>query len=99
MVKTSTILSWLLLVMIVVLLLGTIGFRQIFGLSWIDSFHNTTMYASGLGPLFEARTKEAKLFSSIYALIGGLTFVAVAAGLIQRILDIELLNDDDETLL
>jgi len=88
--ETSRIFAWLFIIMIILLLVGTLGFRHISRISWIDSFHSSAMYVSGLGPLTVVETNEAKLFSSIYALMSGIFFIALAAAFIQRITSINL---------
>ena len=88
--ETSRILMWLFVLGITILIIGTYGFHYISRLNWIDSFHNASMYASGMGPLFKMKTNEAKIFSSIYALIASLFFIAIVAALIQRTININL---------
>lgn len=59
--------------------IGTIGYRFIGGLNWIDGFHMACMILTGMGPVAEMHTNEAKLFSSFYALYSGVAFLSVTA--------------------
>jgi len=38
------------------LIVGIVGYRRLFGLSWIDAFVNASMMLSGMGPLTSPRT-------------------------------------------
>jgi hypothetical protein len=57
--------------------LGTIGYRVLADLSWIDAFLNASMIASGMGPVDSMSTTSAKLFAAVYALFSGFIFVGV----------------------
>ena len=60
------------------LLVGIVGYRRLFGLSWIDAFVNASMILSGMGPLASPPTVGAKLFAGLYALYSGLAVLAIA---------------------
>src|SRR3954468_23292862 len=67
------------LVLIVVSLgIGMIGYRESMGMAWIDAFVNASMILSGMGPLAEPQTVAAKLFAGTYALFSGLAVLAIA---------------------
>jgi hypothetical protein len=56
----------------VTLLVGTLGYRGIAHLAWIDAFHQASLLMSGMGPLEESGwSTGAKLFDSVYALFCG----------------------------
>lgn len=74
----------LLVLLISVLVIGTLGFIQFADLSFIDALHTSSLYASGLGPSIQLQTTRGKAFSTLYALIAGLFFVAVVAFFIQN---------------
>ena len=57
---------------------GMLGYRELFGLSWIDAFVNSAMILSGMGPLDQPQTFSAKLFAGAYALYSGLAVLAIA---------------------
>lgn len=73
---------------IIVGVIGLMGFMYIFGLSWLDAFHNTAMYISGMGPIAEAQTPSQKVFASFYSILGGFLFLGVAIYLIDEIVDV-----------
>ena len=59
--------------------IGTVGYRLLAGLDWIDSFHMACLILTGMGPVIEMKTVTAKLFSSFYALYSGLAFLSITA--------------------
>lgn len=58
---------------------GTLGYRWIAGLSWIDAFYMASMILTGMGPVVEMQHTGAKLFSSLYALYSGVAFLSITA--------------------
>ncbi len=52
-----------------ILVVGTVGFHLVAGLSPIDSFYFESMLATGQGPPFSLTTDGAKIFASIMAFI------------------------------
>jgi hypothetical protein len=73
-------------------LIGTMGYKYFGALNWLDSFYMACMILTGMGPVAEMTTNQAKLFSSFYALYSGVAFLSVAAvffaPVIHRILHI-----------
>lgn len=66
-----------LLILLIWMGIGVVGFCLTAGASWIDAFHNSAMLLSGMGPVLQDYpTVGAKLFSSFYALFGGIVFIA-----------------------
>ena len=57
---------------------GVLGYHEIAGLGWIDSFLNASMLLGGMGPVAELQTAGAKLFAALYALFSGLAFLVFA---------------------
>ena len=55
--------------------IGTPGYHYFGQLNWLDSFHMSCMILTGMGPVAEMVTQEAKLFSSFYALFSGVAFI------------------------
>src|SRR6187402_485623 len=62
---------------IIALYLGMCGYHYLEGLPWIDSFLNSSMILSGMGPVNGMKTEAGKLFAGCYALFSGLTFIAI----------------------
>lgn len=74
---TSTVFG--LIVIIVSLLIGVIGYHYFFNIGWLDSLVNASMILTGMGPVDKAVTDGAKLFSSFYAIYSGVAFLTSVA--------------------
>jgi hypothetical protein len=59
--------------------IGVLGYHFIGGLNAIDSFHMACMILTGMGPVVEMPSNDAKLFSSFYALYSGVAFLSITA--------------------
>ncbi len=59
--------------------IGTLGYHHFAQLDWLDSFHMASMILTGMGPVAEMKTENAKIFSSFYALYSGITFLSITA--------------------
>jgi hypothetical protein len=57
---------------------GTVGYRVLAHLPWVDAFLNASMILGGMGPVDRMDTTGAKLFAALYALFSGLVFIGVA---------------------
>ena len=68
-----------LLLIFVSVSIGTTGYHIFGQLGWLDSFHMACMILTGMGPIAEMTTREAKLFSSFYALYSGVAFLSITA--------------------
>jgi hypothetical protein len=72
--------------------IGVIGYHFLGHLNIIDSFHMACMILTGMGPVAEMKTDEAKFFSSFYALYSGVAFLSITAvffaPIIHRVLHI-----------
>ncbi len=68
-----------LLLIIASVFIGTIGYRYIGDLPWLDSFYMACMILTGMGPVAEMTSTQAKLFSSFYALYSGVAFLSITA--------------------
>ena len=60
---------------------GMLGYHWFEHLSWLDAFLNAAMILGGMGPVNEVQSAAGKLFAGCYALFSGLIFL-VAAGLL-----------------
>jgi hypothetical protein len=78
-------------------LIGVIGYSYYGRLNMVDSFYMSCMILTGMGPVVELTTREAKLFSSFYALYSGVAFLSITAvffaPIIHRLLHIFHLED------
>lgn len=86
--KDVNIILFSLILFIIVLLLGTLGYFYLFGLSWLDSFYSATLILTAITIEFEAMTKGQKIFILIYALIAVVIFLSVANSTMNRIFDL-----------
>ena len=79
--------------------LGTVGYHHFGQTPWLDSFHMACMILTGMGPVVEMNTSNAKIFSSIYALYSGVAFLSITAvflsPIIHRLLHILHVEEDD----
>jgi len=64
-----------LLIMLVCLFIGILGYHFTARVEWLDSLHNASMILSGMGPVVEIKTVAGKWFSSMYALFSGVVFI------------------------
>jgi hypothetical protein len=67
------------LLILISVTIGTLGYHYFSHLGWIDSFHMSCMILTGMGPVEEMTTDQAKLFSSFYALYSGVAFLSITA--------------------
>ena len=76
-----------------------VGYHQIAGLAWIDSFQNAAMILAGMGPVDQMTTTSAKLFAGLYAIFSGLVFLTimgiVLAPILHRVMHRFHLADED----
>lgn len=80
--------------------IGTVGYRQLANLNWIDSFYMACMILTGMGPTINMDSDAAKLFSSFYALYSGVVFLGITAvffaPVIHRLLHILHVESEEE---
>ena len=63
------------LILLICLIIGILGYHYLANIPWLDSLHNASMILSGMGPVAEIKTVDGKLFSSFYALFSGVVFI------------------------
>jgi hypothetical protein len=74
------------LVLIVVsLFIGMLGYRVLEGLSWIDGFLDAAMLLGGMGPVHVPVTYGGKLFAGLYALYCGLVVIFITGMLLAPV--------------
>ena|SRR5437868_6400497 len=64
-------------ILIISLAIGILGYHGFEGLSWIDATLNASMILGGMGPVSDLHTTGGKLFASAYALFSGLVIIAL----------------------
>ena len=67
------------MIIIVSLFIGIVGYHSLNGLSWIDSLLNASMILAGMGPVDKMNGDAAKIFSSLYAIFSGVVFITTVA--------------------
>jgi len=67
------------LIILISLGIGMLGYHFFENLSWVDSLLNASMLLGGMGPVNGLTTTVGKVFASVYALFSGILFL-VAAG-------------------
>jgi len=89
-----------LLIAVVALLIGMLGYHFIAGLPWLDAEFNAAMILTGMGPVDAMRTSAAKVFASAYALFSGIVFMTamgiVLAPIFHRVVHKFHLDDEDD---
>lgn len=75
-----------LVLMVVALTVGTLGYHHFARFGWVDSFLNASMILTGMGPVGSLETTSAKLFASFYALFSGLIFLTLMVTLLTPII-------------
>ena len=58
-----------------------LGYHELEDISWLDSFHQSALLLSGMGPVVEMSSVAGKVFDGIYALFCGIVLLA-ATGLL-----------------
>jgi hypothetical protein len=66
-----------LVVVLVSLGVGMVGYHTLEGLNWLESFGHAAMILGGMGPYDEPSNDSAKLFEGLYALYSGLLLIGV----------------------
>lgn len=64
-------------IIILAIAIGMIGYHHFENLSWLDAFLNASMILSGMGPVAVLTTESGKLFAGFYALFSGLAFMVI----------------------
>jgi hypothetical protein len=67
-----------LVLIMVSLVIGMMGYHHYENMSWIDAFVNAAMILSGMGPLAPLNTYGGKLFAGIYAIYSGIALISIA---------------------
>lgn len=67
------------LLCIISLFIGILGYHHFEGMSWIDSYVNAAMILSGMGPMGELHHEWGKLFAGFYAIFSGVIFLVIVS--------------------
>src|SRR5262245_29906569 len=89
------------LISLVWLIVGGVGFHYTADLSWEDSLYNSAMMVSTMGPVFTFNTTLSKVFAAFYALGSGLVFIGALgiafAPIFHRFFHLFHLDSDPES--
>lgn len=61
------------------LLIGTLGYRHLGGMPWIDAFLNSAMLLGGMGQIGNVDSTGGKLFAAFFSLYAGIVLITVAS--------------------
>ena len=75
-----------LLLVVISLLAGVLGYHHFEQMPWVDAFANAAMILSGMGPLAPMQSFAGKVFAGVYALYSGLALIMIAAILFAPII-------------
>jgi len=68
------------------LLIGTAGYHYFGELHWLDSFLNSSMILTGMGPVDKLNSDAGKLFAAFYSLFSGIAFLTTISVILAPIL-------------
>ncbi len=68
-----------LVLLVLFLAVGILGYHAIAGFTWVDSLLNASMILGGMGPVNPVPNDAGKVFSSVYALFSGAAYPALTA--------------------
>jgi len=87
-----------LVLLLISLGIGVLGYHFLEHLSWVDALLNASMILGGMGPVNVIATTGGKIFASLYALFSGIIFLVVAglmvAPVVHRLFHRMHLDDD-----
>jgi hypothetical protein len=82
------------------LVIGIFGYHILGKLSWMDALVNASMILGGMGPVDQIHSNNGKVFTSIYAIYSGVSFLTAFSILIapalHRLMHKFHLSDDKE---
>ena len=78
-------LAFALLILLISLGMGTIGYHALGNIGWIDAFLNASMILMGMGPVDKMETDGGKMFSALYAIFSGVAFLTFVGVLIAPV--------------
>ena len=97
--RTDILWKWfwiLLLLSIIFLIVGMVGYYNYHHNDWVDALYNTTAIMSGVGAADTPNGREAQIFASFYTMTVGLFYIAIITVFIANIFIISNEDDGDE---
>ena len=74
-------------VLVIALYVGMLGYRYLDNTTWVDSLFNASMILGGLGPVEPLKNNASKIFASFYAIFSGAFFLVFFAIIMQNLID------------
>ncbi|MBA4056137.1 MAG: hypothetical protein C0490_15590 [Marivirga sp.] len=68
-----------LILLMISLGIGVLGYHYLNELNWIDAIVNASMILTGMGPVDPLKNDAAKWFASFYAIFSGVAFLSIVA--------------------
>jgi intracellular septation protein A len=72
--------AYALALVVATLAIGSVGYRVLENMNWLDAFHQSALILSGVGSTADVKSDGGKVFDAIYALFCGVILLA-ATGL------------------
>lgn len=73
---------------VIILCIGTIGYKYLFGLTWTNSIYSASLILTSISVESTPKTTAQKAFISIYSLISVIVFLSIASYAINGIASI-----------
>jgi hypothetical protein len=77
--RQFTFFTYAIVLILVSLFLGMLGYKYIADLDWVSSFYNASMILTGMGPAAELHSDGAKIFAGCYSIFSGVIFLGTIA--------------------
>ena len=78
-IRVSRYATFSIILIIVSLGIGIVGYHFLNELSWLDALVNASMILTGMGPVDPLKNDTAKWFASFYAIFSGVAFLSIVA--------------------
>ncbi len=83
--RLATTLFYAIIILMLFIWFGCLGYHTWGGLNWIDAFYNASMILSGMGPVDILPNDTAKVFASCYAISSGVIFIGLTGMILSPI--------------
>jgi hypothetical protein len=86
--KDIQIIIWTIVIFIIVVALGTIGYKFIFDISWIDAFYAASLVLTAISETIVPTTTGQKLFVIFYSFVSVVIFLSLATNTVSKAIDL-----------
>lgn len=84
-IKLKKILIFAVILFVLILSVGFIGYKHFFGMSSVDAFYNTSLTITTVAVAPHERTNSEKMFTAFYALFSALLFLSLISAAVAYI--------------